>query len=357
MNLGRKLLPMKIKRYLKSLFTKSPSKKVEHHKKRKVALFWHKFIKILTIKLVVLLVGLLFFFLIGAAFAQAPLHALIDNITKPKPITQSAKVLPSGVQQAIVAQAKQDIKEEQANALLTTTTSTSTNNTSPAQNIENNPSLAENIIDAIQEVTTTDPIVRAKIRIKRIDGLIAKLQNLLASNRSDDAIDQAVNLIEQIGQQTGRVANDPKVQTDREILTFQIKQYNRLQLILQKIEDQLPMSAYIKIEDARQKYLVTGAQASLNAAPNLQIVNNIGLAEVRSLVGEDFGELKAMEILSDLGDGLTPKTQQKLNVLQKQLALQFEKRMLTIPQNVRTKKLQDLHNSFVWEPAASSTVF
>ncbi len=338
---------MKLKKYFKSLFTKSPSKETERHHKRKVAIFWHRFLRILTIKLVALLVLALFLTFFGVAFAQAPIHALIDQITKPKPLTQSSKVLPSDVQQEIVDQAKQEIKQEQANALIATNTSNANNsnnalfsNTASSQSQQGD-SVIQNVLDSLQIATTSDPSIRAKLKIKGIDRLIAQLQNLLATDRSDVAIDQAVSIIKGIGEQTKQVVTDPQAQTDREILALQIEQYNRFQLILQKLEDQLPINAYLKVEDARQKYLVSGAIASLNAAPNLDAIHNIAIKEVASIVGNNYAELKAIEILTDLQSGLTPPAQKKLAGLQKELALQFEKRMLKLPSEVRTRKLQN----------------
>jgi len=309
----------------------------KYHHKRKIGIFWGRFIKILTRKLIAILAVGFFLFYFGVAYAQAPVHALINQITKPKPISQSSKNLPPDVQQAFQNQAAQDIKQEQANALLTI----STINTSqtPQEN-----TVFQNISQTIQEITTTNPSVRAKIKIKRIDSLIAQLQNLLATDKSDKAIDRAVGIIAQIGDQANQVATDPKVQTDREVLALQIEQYNRLQLVLQKIEDQLPITGYVKIDDAREKYLVSGAIASLNAAPNLDAVHNIALKVVASIVGPDFAELKAIEILTDIKSGLKPQAQQKVTVLEKQLAVQFEKRMLSLPPTVRTRKLQQFIN-------------
>src|SRR5205814_2536842 len=105
------------------------------------------------------------------ANAAAPIHALIDQMTKPKPISQAAKVLPPDIQQAIETQAQQAIKQEEATALLET-------NTSNTSQITQGESIFQNIADTIQEVTTTNPADRAKIKLKSIDRLIAKLQNL-----------------------------------------------------------------------------------------------------------------------------------------------------------------------------------
>src|SRR6266568_1057698 len=338
---------MKFKRYFKSFFKKSsPEKSKVHHKKKKIGAFWSKLLRILTIKLVACLTLFLFLFFFGVAYAQAPIHALIDRVTKPKPISQSTKVLPTDIQQAIESQARQEIKQEEANALLDTnatgqgnSSNSLSNNMNISQTVQGD-SLIQTVVEAIQEVTTTNPAVRAKVKLKKIDRLIVKLQNLLATDRSDTAIDQAVSLIQQIGDQTARIATDPKVQTDREVLALQIEQYNRLQLILQKIEEQLPTDAYVKIDDAREKYLVSVAIASLNAAPNLDAVHNIAVKEVAKIVGNDFAELKTIEILTDIKSGLKPEAQQKVTGLQKQLALQFEKRMLTLAPDVRTRKLQ-----------------
>ena len=276
----------------------------------------------------------------GAAYAQAPIHALIDQVTKPKPISQSSKTLPPDIQQAIEDQAKQDIKQQQATAILATNTS---NSTAPlaSQASQSVSPVVQDIIEPLQLLLTTSPIDKAKLRLKLIDQQINELQLLLNSDKSDKAVDQAVSIIASIGQETGLVVTDKTTQTNREILTLQIEQYNRLQLMLQKVEDTLPIGSYLKIEDTRVKYILKPAQDSINGAPNLEVVNNIGIKEVRRVIGNDFSELKAIEILTDLQSGLKPQTQQKLTGIQKELALQFEKRLLKLPQDVRTRKLQD----------------
>src|SRR5258708_3688816 len=337
---------MKLKKYFKSLFKKSSPEKSKVHHKKKIGVFWNKFLRILTIKFIALLTLFLFLFFFGVAYAQAPIRELIDQVTKPKPISQAAKVLSTDIQQAIETQAQQEIKEEEANALLganTTGQSTTINALSNSANTSQamqGDSLLQNVADTIQEVTTINPSVRAKIKLKRIDGLITKLQNMLATDRSDTAIDQAVSLIQQIGEQTAQLSSNPKIQTDQEVLALQIQQYNRLQLILQKTEEQLPITAYVKVDEAREKYLVSGAIASLNAASNLDAVHNIAVKEVAKFVGDDFAPLKVIEILTDIKSGLKPEAQQKVTGLEGQLAIQFEKRMLTLAPNVRTRKLQ-----------------
>ncbi len=248
-----------------------------------------------------------------------------------KQITQSDQVLSASVQKAIEVLAKQEIKKEQSLANL------AINNTSSAQTS----SLVQPLIDSVQELITTNPSERARIEIRRIDSLISSMQSLLTTDQSDQVINQSVNLIQNIGERTDKLATDPKLQTDRGILQLQIEQYNRLQLILQRLEDNLPIQSYLKIEDARQKYLVSTAIASINSAPNLDAVHNIALKEVAKVVGDDFASLKAIEIISDFEAGIKPESREKLTGLERQLAQDFEKRMLKLPPDVRNRKLQD----------------
>ncbi len=326
---------MKFRKYFKSLFRKSSLEKSEPHHKRKIGVFWSKFIRILTIKFIALSAIVVFLLYFGTAFAQGPVKALVAQLTKPKPITQSSTILPANVQSAIQNLAGQEIKQESANANLAVTL--------PDANLSTT-SVIQPLIDSAQEALTSDPESKAKIKLRVIDREIALLQNLLEKDKSDKAADQAVKIIGEIGQKTKGVVIDAKVQTNREIIKLQIEQYNRLQLILQKLEDNLPIASYLKIEDARVKYLVSGATSSLNAAPNLDAVHNIAIKEVGRLVGDDFAELKAIEILSDIESGLNPETKIKLAGLEKELAVQFEKKMLKLPRDVRTRKLQNYIN-------------
>ena len=165
--------------------------------------------------------------IVGTVVTQVPnLRLAAFSFTKPKPITQSLTILPTAVQSAIQNLASQEIKAEAANANLAVNLSNSR-----AQTSQNG--LIQPLIDNLQETLTQDPSGKAKINLKIIDREIAQLQNLLEKDNSDKAVGQAVKLIADIGQRTGGVVADPKVQTDREIIKLQIEQYNRLQLILQ----------------------------------------------------------------------------------------------------------------------------
>src|SRR5437773_2268513 len=112
---------MKLKKYFKRFWLKhKPDQHEKHHRRKKAAIFWDKFIRILTIKFVALVTIILFFFYFGVAYAQAPIHELINRINKPKPITQSSSILSPSTQKAITDEAKNQINEEQAKALLAT---------------------------------------------------------------------------------------------------------------------------------------------------------------------------------------------------------------------------------------------
>jgi len=317
-----------------------------HFKRRKLWLFP-----------TVLIVFLLLFHFFGVAYAQAPVfREMIGKVVeavqpKLKPITQSSKILSVNTQQAIQTVAEQEIQAEQVQALIPTNTpdgsvasailTGNTTTTASLTSSSSNPPLLQNLADSIQEITSRDPVVRAKIRLKKIDQQIAQLQGLLAHDQSEATIGRMIGLIRQIGQQTSVVGTDPAVQADRDVLTTQIEQYNKLQLILQKAEDQLPLDVYLKIENARVTYLVKGAQASLNATPNFDIVHTIAVKEAGEIVGTDFADLKVIEVLTDLSNGLNPQTQQKVTGLQKQVAVDFEKQMLQLPPDVRSRRLQN----------------
>ena len=331
------ILSMEFKKYFKPFSKKPPSEKSGHPHKTKSGAFWGKLIRILTIKLVVFLAFILFLTFFGVSFAQAPLQALVAQLTKPNPIVQSKTVLPASVQSSIEDIAKQQIQKQEANATLPSSSIEA--NVIPA-----NASIVEEAVKNIQIALTSNPTSKAKLRLEKIDRLITQLQNILASDRSADAINRAVGLVQTIGIETGKVAGDPKVQSDRVILTLLIQQYNRVQIALQTVEDTLPMDGYLKVEAARVKYVLKPAQDSINNAPNLEVVNSIGTAQAAKIVGQDFAELKSIEILTDLSSGLSPQTQTKFVPIQKELVAGFEKRMLKLPADVRQRKLDDYMN-------------
>lgn len=302
---------------------------------------------------VFLIIFLAFLFLhISGVDAQAPdfLSSIVHTISPPKPITKSNTALPVSVQSSIENLAKQEISAQKANETLPGS-SDYTGSTAAST------SLIQPFIDNVQLTLTINPVDKEKLRLKQIDRLVAQLESLLANDRSDGSVSRAVSIIANVGRETGKVATDPKTQADREVLTLLISQYNRVQVTLQKVEDTLPMDAYLKVESARVKYLLKPAQDSLNNAPNLDVVNNIGLAEVKKIVGDDFAELKAIEILTDLESGLNPGTQEKLTVVQRELATQFEKRMLKLPADVRLRKLSNYINFSYGNPVNQVKAF
>ena len=372
---GRKFcFVKKIKRSIERFLLKFNKKEhEEHHKKEKAFLGNHKHRKFRPLYFLIILF-LLFF--VGTSFAQAPMHELIWKFNKPKTISESNQTLSQSTQKAIEELAREQIQEQQVTALLPNTIAFTTSDNASGQGVQNtvtseqssgnslatqkttqgNLGIVQLITETLQETFTKDPAIKARIELNRINRLIVRVQNLLEKDRparnatqrvaggSDKAVTEAVSIIKTIGQETGKLMTDPSIQKDREILGQQIAQYNKLQLILQKIEDTLPIEAYLQVEDARVTFLVSGAQASLNAAPNLDVTHNVAIKELAKQVGKDFAELKAIEVLTDIGSGLKPEAKQKLAGLQKQLALQFEKRMLTLPHDVRNRKMQDYIN-------------
>ncbi len=322
----------------------------EHSRKRKAAIFWGKFIKILTIKFIVVCTLVLFLLFFTVSFAEAPIHALIAQINKPKPITQSSQTLPADIQKTIENLARQEIKEEQAVANLPV--NISINSTLG----ESKESSIQPLIDAFTAITGS-PVDKAEVRISKVDRLIKELVNLLTKDKSDLAVNKAVNIIQDIGRETDAVVMDRNVQANRDVLRLLIEQYNRLQLIIQQLEDKLPTKAYLEIEDARQKYLVVTATASINAAPNLDAVHNIALKEVERVVGKDFAQIKAIEIISDFEAGLSSLARQKLIALEKQLALEFEKNMLKLPKDVRNRRLANFINYSFGNPLNQAESF
>src|SRR5258708_3336909 len=84
-----------------------------------------------------------------AAYAYAP--AIETTVTKlipvarPKPISQSSKILPSTIQKAVENLARQQIKNQEAIALLPEAT--------PVPSSQENPGLLQTLRESVQEVT------------------------------------------------------------------------------------------------------------------------------------------------------------------------------------------------------------
>ncbi len=330
---------MNIKKFLKL--------PIQYH--RNIGLVWKYGGVVRKLGLIHLLIPALLIPVAVVTITQVPNIRLAGfNFSKPKTITQSSIVLSANIQSAIQNLASQEIKQDRANANL----SVNNNFTQTSQS-----GLIQPLVDSVQQLLTTNPVDKAKIELRIIDRQIQELDSLLVQDKSDKAVERAVNLIKTIGQETSQVGSDLKVQSDREVLTSLIQQYNRLQLVIQKTEDQLPIVSFLKIEAARETYLEKGAKDSLNSAPNLDVVNNIGLKEVAKIVGPDFAELKAIEILSDLEEGLKPETKVTLNGIEKGLAIQFEKKMLKLPRDVRERKLQNYINYSYGNPLRQSESF
>lgn len=347
---------MSIKKRFASLFSKTSAKttkEAKHHYKRG-GFFNRKKLLFFPVKI---LVALLLLVLVGVVYAQAPaVQAAVDKMVrtvvtpfkpKPKPLVQSGQVLSAQAQAAIETLARQQLKQEQAQVTL------------PINVVSEIPGygLLAPVNETIKDVFTRDPTGRARLLIKKNDRLIAKLQRLLLDDKSDQAITQAAGLIGQIGKNAGAVARNKAVLEDRELLGLQNAQYIRLQLILQQIEDTLPMQHYLTIEDARQKYLVKNAATLINSAPSPEAVFATGVEEVQNVIGEDFVELKAMEFIADFTGEVEGEAQEKLRGLEKELAVSFEKKMLKLPRDVRNRKLQSYVHYLFGDPLLQVRAF
>lgn len=332
------------------------AKSSPHHKKRGFSLWLNPKRKFLLVSAKVIALFFLFFS-VPFAYAEAPtlqrkiirfVQTTIPALQlKPKPLTQSKDVLPAQIQDAIEALARQEIQQEQAIATLSFTELSETRNEG----------FLQPIVENIGEIITRNPADRAKLRIRKINRLILSLQRLLTQNKSDTAIDKAAGIIARIGTEIDKIAGDPNVQTDREVLTLQIEQYNRLQLIIQQLEDNLPLDGFLTLEDARQAHLVPTAVKSINSAPNLDAIHTIALPVVARFVGDEFAELKAIEIITDFEDDVTPVARQKIAGLAKELATSFEKKMLKLPRDVRNRELQSYINYSFGDPLLQVAAF
>src|SRR5258708_26308399 len=87
------------------------------------------------------------------------------------------------------------------------------------------------------------------------------------------------SFIQNIGNETEKITSDPKAQADRTVLTLLIQQYNRVQIILQKVEDTLPMSDYLKI-DRKSTRLNSSHQIISYAVFCLKKKNNTNLKQL-----------------------------------------------------------------------------
>src|SRR5437762_467798 len=118
----------------------------------------------------------------------------------------------------------------------------------------------------------------------------------------------------------------------------------RTQLILQKIEDTLPITDYLTIDDARRTYLVKPVATLLSNDPNIGLSLRIGDSVIAHYAGTDFKELKQLELLSELENGISLEKRSQLAGLEKELAIQFERRMLKLSREVRERELQNYTN-------------
>lgn len=328
---------MKLKKYFRAIWSKShPAEQVVRYRRKFGFLRFGGESKVGLLHW--LIPAVLGATVIGTVVTQVPgLKIAAFQFTKPKPIIASDSKLPTDIQQAIEVLARQRLKQEQAHVTL------------PVNEISEIPEygLLAPVSETIEEVFTRDPTDRARLLIRKNDRLIAQLQRLLLNDKSNQAITRADRLIEQIGKNADVNARNKVVLEDRELLGLQNAQYIRLQLILQQIEDTLPMQDYLTIEDARQKHLVKNAVTLINSAPSLEAVFATGVEEVNKVVGEEFSELKAMEFIADFTAEVEGEAVEKLGGLEKELTVSFEKKMLKLPKDVRNRKLQSyIHYSF-----------
>ncbi len=205
----------------------------------------------------------------------------------------------------------------------------------------------KNIFRGVRTALTFDPIKKAEYRLKISNEKIVEAKQLIENKKTDKAREIASKTIENANKDFDKiVAQGEKLKTLKIKNAAQVDKFLdkvadhslKQQVLLQKLEDQVPEESFARIEGARQAHLEKFSQVMDKAAENQNEIRDRFAKVVEEHPGSDFKELKAVEILRDLEDKADPSAKEALRMAQAALSQKFEIRFLTLPEKNREEK-------------------
>lgn len=156
----------------------------------------------------------------------------------------------------------------------------------------------------IQAIFTFDPSRKAELRLRFAAEKIIELQKLLEKNATPEKIKKGAENyrkeIEKLAKESQAAGEtEPNEPETNKFLDKFIKQQTLHQRILQRMENQVPLSVFEKIRAARQEHLKKFAEVMTKLEEKEKIGERLERI-IEELKGSEFKNFKNLEILMDL---------------------------------------------------------
>lgn len=267
-------------------------------------------------------------------------------------LAQTETEVPEDIQKAIETVADEMLREEQRpeEVKIDTMVSAEDLGVKEAIILPDNPLYGfKNMFRGIRSVLTFDPVKKAEYQLKISNEKMVEAKQLIEQKKTDKAKEIASKTIESANKDFDKIAlkgeklkqlKGKKASAVDKFLDKVADQSLKQQVLLQKLQEQVPENSFARIEDARQAHLEKFSQVMNRVSENQEEIRDRFAKVVEGQDGSDFKELKAVEILKDLEDKAAPEAKEALRMAQTVLSQKFEERMSTIPPEIRKEKLQ-----------------
>ncbi|MDO8663742.1 MAG: DUF5667 domain-containing protein [Candidatus Wildermuthbacteria bacterium] len=206
----------------------------------------------------------------------------------------------------------------------------------------------KNFFRTVRETVTLDPVKKAELQLQHTNEKIIEAQQLVEKDGSEKAAGIAAGVIEGINKDFEKIVqqgeNLKKAKNQDKVEKFLDKiadQSLKQQIVLQKLQGQVPETAFARIEEARQEHLTRFGEVMTKVAENPQEFAQRLPRIIENRKGSDFKELKSMEILRDLEDKVPEDAKEALRTAQTAISQKFEQRFAGMSEETRTEKFQN----------------
>lgn len=299
---------------------------------------------------IILSVLILSFFLITGSDVFAE-EAAVDESSSVQ-AEQADTAVPDDIQKAIETAADETLKEEQTpeEVKIDTEVKAEDLEVKEARVLPDNFLYGfKNMFRGIKSAFTFDPVKKAEYQLKVSNEKMVEAKQLIEQKKTDKAKEIASKVIESANKDFNKIANQgEKLKKLKEKKGLQVNKFLdkvadhslKQQVLLQRLEEQVPEQSFARIEKARQQHLERFGEVMNKVADNQEEIRDRFAKVVENRDGSDFKEMKAIEILRDLEDKASGEQKEALKLAQKAIGRKFEQRMATIPPEIRKEKMQ-----------------
>ncbi|MBI2626284.1 MAG: hypothetical protein HYW69_01680 [Candidatus Nealsonbacteria bacterium] len=199
----------------------------------------------------------------------------------------------------------------------------------------------KNIFRGIREGITRNPIKKAEIQLRHSNEKVVEAKQLIEEKGTKKAQEQAVKVLKSANNDFEKIAKQGERFVGAEKFLNKIADQSlKQQVVIQRLQEQVPEEVFTKIEENRQQHLEKFGRVMNKAIKNPEQMQNFLPQVIENQKGSDFKELKAVEILRDLEDKVSPEQKEALRLAQQIMSQKFEQRFNGLPQGERQEKFQ-----------------